>query len=216
MYFEKSLENTGIIGQTFSVPEISFLEYGLYKNSNNIFYFIGTIKNLSKNNIVVEIVSNAYFKNYSVGFGWGCPIIPILLPNQISPFRIFLALKDEHIDFYTIRAKFGVSNQQPYRSLKFLESGSYINKDGFFCVKGKIQNIGSRDVEYLKIVGTFYNNVDELIGVQVNQIPSKVLGVGEVSSFELILADAQTSSNVSNFCLDFWTPTGLYLVSLKW
>jgi hypothetical protein len=203
--------------EVISPPEVEVLTHGLYKDNTGMYKIIGEVKNVSSKNLIIEIIAYLYVKKSIAGFGWGFTTIPILVPNQKSPFFIIIKpTTQEKIDRYSLKIKFGTTIQQPYRELKVLMHYSYIDNFGYFHVIGKIRNEGSQDVIDVIVIGTFYDITGTIIAVNSTHVTSEKLTIGQEALFELIIKDKVISYKIINYNLDVWSSTGLYIVSPKW
>ncbi len=202
--------------EIISVPEIEVISHRIYQHPSGLIYLIGEIKNKSEYNINVEINAYLFMEDRVKGFGWGLTLIPVIVPEQKTPFRIIFHDVKGYFDRYSLKTKFGIIKQDPFREFKILEQNDYKNDAGNFIVEGKIKNIGIRDISTVKAIGTFYEKNGSIIAFDIKSINPECLKVDEEGEFRLIVPSKLLSDMVKCYRLDFWTPTGLNLVSIKW
>lgn len=205
-----------IDSKIFSMPEIKIISNKIYRDPSGLIYVIGEVVNNTQENLNIEIVSYLYKENSVKGFGWSSTLIPILMPYQKSPFRIIFKPITEDIECYSLKIKFGTTKQKPYRNFKILEHKSYLDENGYFNVYGKLKNIGLVEADYIRVIGTFYQKDNSIVAFDSKILEPKKLKANEEGRFKLIVPSKLLSNLINSYNLDFWTPTGLYLVSLKW
>lgn len=200
----------------FFIPEVKIISSKIYRDPSGLIYVIGEVMNNTQENLNIEIVSYLYKEGLVKGFGWSSTLIPILIPYQKSPFRIIFKPIIEDIEYYSLKIKFSTTKQNPYRNFKIIEQGSYFDENGYFNVYGKLKNVGSIEADYIRIIGTFYQKDNSIVAFDSKILEPKKLKTNEEGHFKLIVPSKLLSNIISSYNLDFWTPTGLYLVSLKW
>lgn len=72
----------------------------------------------------------------------------------------------------------------PPPPVKILSHSSYYNS-GYFYVVGEVQNLGNNNIEFVKIVATFYNSAGEIIGTDFTYTELDILTPNQKSPFEV-------------------------------
>ena len=67
---------------------------------------------------------------------------------------------------------------------------THINSAGNMHIIGEVVNNASNSAEYVKIIGTFYDNTNKIVGTSFTYTDPKDLAPGENAPFDLILTDA--------------------------
>jgi hypothetical protein len=74
--------------------------------------------------------------------------------------------------------------------VKILSHSSYIDDIGYLHVVGEVENGSPLDIEFVKVVGTFYDSNNTVVGTTLTYTnPSDVSG-GQKAPFDLILSGA--------------------------
>ena len=73
--------------------------------------------------------------------------------------------------------------------LTILSHDSYINSAGTMHLIGEVVNNASSSAEYVKIIGTFYDNTNKVVGTSFTYTEPSDLGPYEKAPFDLILQD---------------------------
>ena len=71
--------------------------------------------------------------------------------------------------------------------LTILSHDSYINSAGTMHIIGEVVNNASNSAEYVKIIGTFYDNTNKIVGTSFTYTKPSDLGPNEKAPFDLIL-----------------------------
>lgn len=204
------------LSEVISVPEVEVVSHRIYQHPSELIYLVGEIRNKSEYNINVEINAYLFEKDKVKGFGWSSTLIPIIVPEQKTPFRVLFHDIKGRFDKYSLKTKFGIIKQDPFREFKILEHNHYKSESGNFIVEGKVKNIGLCDISIVKAIGTFYEVNGIILAFDTKSTNPENLKVNEEGEFKLTVPSKLLSSMVKYYSLDFWTPTGLNLVSIKW
>jgi hypothetical protein len=86
--------------------------------------------------------------------------------------------------------------------ISILSSSSFIDDLGDYHIVGEVRNNSPTDsMNYVKIVSTFYDNTEKVVGTDFTYTNVDVLRPAEKSSFEIILNDAAQSQKVDSYKL---------------
>lgn len=164
-------------------PEI--LSSNSYSNSGN-FYIVGEIKNNFLKNIeFVKVVATYYDEKENViGTSYAYTILDTLKPNQTSPFEVS-NFPDTFVPHsYKIQASYSTAASEPYNGLKIKSHTAKTDKD-YYAIVGEVENNGDRDVNFVKVVATFYDEKDQVIGTAYTYTSLDSISPGGTSPFEL-------------------------------
>jgi hypothetical protein len=87
------------------------------------------------------------------------------------------------------------SDISPKTKLEILSHSSFIDSIENMHVIGEVENNTPKVIEYVKIIGTFYDNNNRVVGTSSTYTDPPNLGPGEISPFDLILGGASVSIN---------------------
>jgi len=217
MWFDnKDPEFLDASSETVPIPELDIVSHRIYRHPSGMIYLIGEVKNRHECNLSVEV--NAYLLEGEQvrGFGWASTLIPILIPGQKSPFRVIFHNVKDSFNRYSIRVKFGVTKQNPFREIKILEHCFYVDDSGCFIVYGRLKNISQNRVDLVKVIGAFYEKDNNILALDIKPSKPESFEAYQEGDFRLTVPSRLLSAMVKSYSLDFWTPTGLSLFSIKW
>lgn len=154
--------------------------------SFSTFYVVGEIQNNLPYNIeYVKVVATFYDENGDVlGSGFTFTDMDILSPNQKSPFEVSNYPHDFVPYSYKLQASYYTTSSEPYNGLE-IKSHRPTDVYGNYGVVGEVENNGDQTVDYVKIVGTFYNDNDEVICKSFTFTDLDTLAPGDSSPFDL-------------------------------
>ncbi|APH39485.1 hypothetical protein BHR79_08330 [Methanohalophilus halophilus] len=164
-------------------PEIlsssSYIEY-------DDFHLVGEVQNnLDQNIEYVKIVGTFYNEqNEVIGMDYTYTDIDILKPGQKSPFELNTYPDSFIPDSYKLQLSYSTTSSEPYENV-IIKSHTSDNDGDYFEVVGEVQNDGEETVEYVKIIGTFYNEDDIVIGKDYSYSTLDIITSGDTSPFEL-------------------------------
>ena len=85
--------------------------------------------------------------------------------------------------------------------IEFLTTSEVIDTLGYLHVFGEVQNIGSQNVKFVEITGTFYNVEPVVIGTEYTFTMLDQLEPGQKSPFDLFIMNVKTSVEVTSYKL---------------
>ncbi|MEN3016702.1 MAG: hypothetical protein ABC585_06645 [Candidatus Methanosuratincola petrocarbonis] len=131
--------------------------------------------------------------------------IPILLPGEVSPFKIVMPETFPDFDYILKNVRkfnasvvnYSVTSSIPYRGFETTGRGE-VDQDGFYRLSAQVVNTGNIDAQNIKVVATFYS-ADLVFDVQLTNIPA--LAPGESALTEFTVHDKKVSSKITSFDL---------------
>ena len=164
-------------------PEI--LSFNSYSDSG-YFYIVGEIKNNLPENIeFVKVVATYYDENENViGTSYVYTILDTLKPKQKSPFEISNFPDTFVPNSYKVQASYSMAASEPYNGLNIKSHTAKTDMD-YYTIVGEVENNGDRDVNFVKVVVTLYDEKDQVIGTTYTYTSLDSIAPGGTSPFEL-------------------------------
>jgi len=196
--------------------KLELLSHRSYRDQKGVYHIVGEVKNTgTKNLISVEVTARLYDKKKKpISFAYTFTPIQVLLPGQKSPFDIISFEKGE-VEAYNLKVNFGTTLQKPYSEIEIVEKSHYTDEEGRFHIIGSAKNTGNRNVEFVKIVGTFYDTNENAIFTSFAYTEPKALASGKTVRFD-ISVPSEVSSKIVNHSVQVECTDGLHIVSPKW
>ncbi|MGB8574105.1 MAG: FxLYD domain-containing protein [Nitrososphaeraceae archaeon] len=74
--------------------------------------------------------------------------------------------------------------------LQILSHNSFTDSVGYLHVVGEVQNNTPANAQFVQVIGTFYDNNNQVVGTQFAYTNPSDIGAGQKAPFELILTSA--------------------------
>ncbi|MDW0163809.1 MAG: FxLYD domain-containing protein [Nitrososphaeraceae archaeon] len=74
--------------------------------------------------------------------------------------------------------------------LQILSHNSFTDSVGYLHVVGEVQNNTPANAQFVQVIGTFYDNNNQVVGTQFTYTNPSDIGAGQKAPFELILTSA--------------------------
>lgn len=132
--------------------------------------------------------------------------IDILIPGQKAPFNLNNYGRTsitEQIQTYSICGEGTTTNKEPYREFQISNITTEINVLGNYEIIGEIENIGEISATFVKVITTFYDSSDGLIGSAYSYSDPIDLEPGQTGTFRVYLGNSELSPMVANYVLQF-------------
>ena len=78
--------------------------------------------------------------------------------------------------------------------LQILSHNSFTDSVGYLHVVGEVQNNTPANAQFVQVIGTFYDNNNQVVGTQFTYTNPSDIGAGQKAPFELILTSASILS----------------------
>lgn len=175
--------STPIPTQT-SPPKIlshsSYFDMGYFK-------VVGEVENTFPNNIgFVKIVATFYDDTKKViGTAFTFTMLENLKPNQKSPFELSSYPEEINPSSYKLQISYRKTSEEPFDGLEVLSHSSLIDELGYYKIVGEVQNNGAKDSSFVKVVCTYYDNSDNVLGTSFTFAQLDTIFVGNSAPFEL-------------------------------
>jgi hypothetical protein len=167
---------------TPSVPPLEILSHNSYTDGG-WFHIIGEVKNNTDYPMeYVKIVATLYDDNNKVvGTDFTYTILDIIPPGGKAPFETGTN-KWEDTTNYKLQAE-GRKGSLPRQDLVIRNHESYIDGN-WLHVQGEVENTGTSDAEYVKLVITLYDISGNVVGVDFTYTTLSTIPAGGTSPFD--------------------------------
>ena len=130
---------------------------------------------------------------------WPVYVIP---SGAEVPFEILVDDVDDGATDYNLDVEAQPSDDTPHQDFEFLEVNQW-NEDEFYCLKGKVRNLGSELQDYLFIAAVLYDSQDQVIRFGDYQELGHIGLEGDKTSKFQICVDALNQA-VARYELQAW------------
>jgi hypothetical protein len=153
------------------------------------YYIVGEVQNVgSQPQKYVEIIATFYSSNGTmVGTDYTYADLDVINPGCKSPFWLIFTETTQipQIDHYTLTVSSSVATSLP-ENLNILSSSSYVSISGNLHVIGEIQNLGSGNATFVRLIATFYDQTGKVVGSDYTYSNPYDLASGQKAPFDLI------------------------------
>jgi len=135
----------------------------------------------------VKIVATFYDANGTmIGTEFTYTELDVVPPEDRGVFELSVDATSlgGSVDSYELQVQARAASEMPYQDLVAEVSNQYEEYD-YWHLEGLVQNTGSRDCEFVKVVGAFYDSTDTIVGVDFTYTDLDVVGAGSQSPFDL-------------------------------
>jgi hypothetical protein len=184
---------TTVVAETHE--KLNVISYSSYISSIGTLHIVGEVKNSGTINMeYVEIIGTFYDSSKTVvGTDFTFTSIDVLKPNQKSPFDMTETSNVEDIVSVKLDETYRPTTGEPYSGLQILSHSSYISRIGTYHVVGEVKNTGNRDVNYVEVIGTFYDSSGKVVDASFTYTDPSDVSAGQTSPFDLIVMSPQVS-----------------------
>ena len=189
-----------VIPKVSSQPEsIKVLSYSWYIESLDYFIVVGEIQNVGSNTINSVYLSGTVYTKDGVNqaYSYDQAFVNQLIPQQKAPFYLEYTPTNSfsgNLNWYDIgvdRIEFlvnlaEVTNEYQYPDLTVESSSGGVDSEGVYWVNGNIKNSGTQTTKNVRVVGTFFNALGNVVAVGYTDplIPSS-LSPSSIASFKV-------------------------------
>lgn len=192
--------------------DLNVLNENSYIDSRGGYTILGEIENADGRTIdLVHIYATFYNQHRRVvAVDRTSSMFDRLIPKQRSPFRINIKpdVVNRGLATYSLHTECMLSPTVVYRKLEIVGCSTKIDTYEGFVVEGRIRNNGDQDVEFVRIIGTFYSADGKVITAGYDYIEKEPtnLKVGETGEFKLRTGwfyDEAPPEDIERYNLDF-------------
>ena len=148
---------------------------------------VGEVFNSTDSNIdFVKVVATFYDKAGTViGTSFTYTELDIILPNDAAPFEISSYPDKIQPASCKLSSDYNATTEQPFVGLSIKSHSVSIDDMGFHEIVGEIENNSTMPAEFVKIVATYYNSSEDIIGTAFTFTDIDVVQAGDTAPFEL-------------------------------
>jgi hypothetical protein len=154
----------------------------------------------------VQIVGSFYDSSGTlIGTDFTYTDLDYLRPGEKSPFELIVLDESvaSRIDSYTLSVNwepvFALASAVKEATALTIEEGEQRTNDfGRYEVVGEITNGGTNPTEYVKVIGTFYDEAGEVIAVDFTYTGPSDLAAGQSPPFEIALLEEDVSDDIES------------------
>jgi hypothetical protein len=130
----------------------------------------------------------------------GFALLHIMLPGEISPFRIQSHVSSETSTYLLNVVDWDETDKQPCRGLEVLDqTGEIDDLMNWYHVFGTFENVGAVDANGAQVVATCYDQTGEVVGVGWDTV--SLLEPGEAASFDVVVFPADSATKIATCTL---------------
>jgi len=193
-------------GPESCVSDIKVLSHeGYYDTSGMVGSYVeifGEVQNIGDRNLTfIKLTATLYDNDRQViGTDYTYARADILLPGEKAAFSIMKGPTGEDFESYILEVtSCGETTDVPYRDFEFLNTSSYIDDKGYYCVKGDLKNIGTQNIDYVDVIITFYNTEGEVVSATSFLIAG--LEASGIAPFDTYTLPDWISSKIASYSL---------------
>lgn len=151
-------------------------------------HIVGEVQNDTGQNVAfVKVVASVYDSGGTlVGTESTYTDLDILTPGQRSPFEIIILNISAAATSYQLSGQWRVTTDQPLRGLTILSHREQVDRAGYHHIIGEVRNDTGQPVEFVKIVGAFYDGSGKVVATESTYTELDRLEPGQTSPFEMI------------------------------
>ncbi len=184
-----------------SYVHAKILETNSYVDSIEYLHVIGIVQNDGTENLkYVKVSATFYDKNNNVvGSNFTYTYINILVPQQKSPFNVFISEPQDY-DHYKLSLSYDKTYNEPFSGLQIQGVTHHIDKYGYYYIDGEVKNTNTAKAKYVEIVATLYDSNGKIIYADFTFTNSDI-PPDQTSSFEFMINTSDLPGSISSFDL---------------
>jgi len=151
------------------------------------YYLVGEVFNLTGSNInFVKVVATFYDETGTViGTAFTYTELDIILPNEAAPFQISSYPDKIQPASCKLSSDYSATTEQPFAGLSIKSHSASIDDMGYHKIVGEVENTSTVPAEFVKIIATYYNSSEDVIGTAFTYTDIDVIESGGTAPFEL-------------------------------
>jgi len=110
--------------------------------------------------------------------------------DQISKIPSFMNMSEVE------GSKSNTASKNNFSGLQILNHNSFTDSEGYMHVVGELKNNSPSAETYVKIIGTFYDINNQVVGAQFSYANPASVGAGDKAPFEIILTSASVPTSL--------------------
>jgi hypothetical protein len=166
------------------------LSHSAYSGSASLYHIVGELKNTSNTNMgTIKVIATLYDETGQIiGVGSSLTLADVVTPGSITPFDV--ELYDQGIPLtYQLQIEGFMTDRKQLKGLEII-SHSLIKKSlGDVSIVGEVKNNRSIQTDYVRIIATFYDADDRVVGADYTYAEFRHIPPGGSSPFNIWLFD---------------------------
>ncbi len=152
------------------------------------FYIVGEIQNntnapMGSVDILTTLYSKQSGKMEAVGTEDGTTLLNVVPPNGKAPFLIGPYIMAQRVVMYDFQVK-GQAASLPRQDLT-VQSDNYYTEGDWLHLRGQVNNTGSSDAHYVKVIITLYDPKGNVVGSATTYTNPTDIPAGENAPFDI-------------------------------
>jgi hypothetical protein len=178
-------------------------------------YTVGEVQNNTTGNVKrIEVVATYYDASGRVtNADYTYVLLDVLGPGQKGPFKVYA--DNRPYSSYVFSVQYWPTSDPPATNVPVLSSSTW-SEDNWLYTVGEIQNNTGGNIQYVKVIITFYDSLGQVTNVGWDLTMLRVLGPGQKAPFEIWAASRPYDSYTFSVDYDTTTdtpPTGVSVLS---
>lgn len=156
-------------------------------SDESYFYIVGELLNTTNSNInFVKVVATFYDEAGTViGTNFTYTELDIIMPNNAAPFEISSYPDKIKPASYKLDGEYNTTGEQPFTGLSIKSYSASIDDMGYYKIVGEVKNTSTMSAEFVKIIATYYNSSEEVLGTAFTYTDIDLVEAGGTAPFEL-------------------------------
>jgi len=197
---------------SYEVPNLTILSNSSYVDGLGYLHVPGEIRNDNQQCQDYVKIAGTFYGSDVVFVEFTYTEIDLLTPGQFSPFELVVSEDTiiPNIHDFLLQAESCSEDKWPYvgeGSLKIRTNSSYTDGLGYLHIVGEVENKGQLTAEWVKVVSTYYNEQDTVIGTSYAYADPKTISPGGMSPFEVVFSDTGFVPTINSYALGIDTRT---------
>jgi len=161
--------------------------------ANGDLHVFGEVENSTTGSIYnVKVVGTFYnSSDQVVAISVVYTMLDVVGAGEVAPFDLALLDPPSSIDRYDLQVEYAITSSTPLRVEVVSHQGSTSNGD--YHILGQVHNQNSFAVDSVRIIATFYNAQNQVIGAVISHAALDALSSGQTTAFDVVLADPPDS-----------------------
>jgi len=157
--------------------------------TNGDLHVVGEVENSTGGSICdVKVVGTFYNSSGQVvAISVVGAMLDVVGSGEVAPFDLALLNPPSSVDHYDLQVEYAITNSTPLRVEVVSDQGSIVNGD--YHVLGQARNQNGFTVDSVRVVVTFYNAQNEVIGAVISYTALDTLSPDQTAPFDVALAD---------------------------
>jgi hypothetical protein len=184
-------------------PSVSVVSSSAYDNGYGDLHIVGEVINNTPDNVtLVRVTATLHNSGGDIlRSSYSHVLIDILAPSQKGPFKIYFSDYPPEYTTYRLSIDNSTTTESAKRGVSVLSSSTWPSSFGSLYTAGEVQNGTSGNIEFVKVVATYYDAASTVTNVDYTYSEIGVLGPGQKGPFKI--STSQRPYNSYTFSVEF-------------